>query len=391
MAETVTSPMPRRRKHLKSRDGCLQCKRRKVKCDENQTSTCRPCVKSRLLCSFVPPVLPPVSPISGNSLVDLELMYNFTTKTAISISDGHNAQSFFSTTCVELGFRYDYLLHTILALSAFHMAYQQGSKPTGKSEDSSKLANTYLQAAHRHYDSALHGYRESLSDVNMESCHPVFGCACLLFITYLAQPHEVDHAASELELHIYASRELSSRLSEWIILIRGLPSILGHNESREVLRNGPLAAIMRAYPKSKPGVKRKGIDDVEESYLNSLSGAIRDQSDHKVNETCQAAIEKLRDALNQGSSTPDAMLAFSWPMLVHQDYVVLLESQCSEALLILAYYCVLLYSSSSRWWNNKWPRSILKLIKATLNSKWMPWLKWPLQKVFADNDCDITM
>jgi hypothetical protein len=59
---------PTRRKHLKSRSGCTQCKKRKI--------------KSRHVCSFSPP---PVvgSNFSTISRLDLELLHNYTTKTPL--------------------------------------------------------------------------------------------------------------------------------------------------------------------------------------------------------------------------------------------------------------------------------------------------------------------
>ncbi|KAJ5358842.1 uncharacterized protein N7496_011255 [Penicillium cataractarum] len=46
--------MPSRRSHTKSRKGCLECKRRHVKCDEG-TPKCTLCRKRRLECSYPPP------------------------------------------------------------------------------------------------------------------------------------------------------------------------------------------------------------------------------------------------------------------------------------------------------------------------------------------------
>ncbi|KAK9455021.1 hypothetical protein V1511DRAFT_459241 [Dipodascopsis uninucleata] len=44
-------PMPRRT-HFKSRNGCIVCKRRKIKCDENRPQ-CRNCMRHNVQCSFV--------------------------------------------------------------------------------------------------------------------------------------------------------------------------------------------------------------------------------------------------------------------------------------------------------------------------------------------------
>ncbi|KAK9382923.1 uncharacterized protein V2V93DRAFT_363837 [Kockiozyma suomiensis] len=50
-----------RRSHLKSRNGCLICKRRKIKCDEMRPQ-CRNCVRHNVICSFAGGEVVPTSP-----------------------------------------------------------------------------------------------------------------------------------------------------------------------------------------------------------------------------------------------------------------------------------------------------------------------------------------
>ncbi|KAK9464535.1 hypothetical protein V1512DRAFT_268178 [Lipomyces arxii] len=60
MQHSVGGPMPRRT-HMKSRNGCLICKRRKVKCDELRPQ-CRNCIKHNVVCSYGPSSLSQSSP-----------------------------------------------------------------------------------------------------------------------------------------------------------------------------------------------------------------------------------------------------------------------------------------------------------------------------------------
>ncbi|KAK9238616.1 hypothetical protein V1525DRAFT_374505 [Lipomyces kononenkoae] len=65
-------PMPRR-SHLKSRNGCLICKKRKIKCDEMRPQ-CRNCVKHNVVCSYAShamasPVMQQTSPIIPHAAV----------------------------------------------------------------------------------------------------------------------------------------------------------------------------------------------------------------------------------------------------------------------------------------------------------------------------------
>src|SRR6266511_1355051 len=99
--------MPSRRPHQKTRHGCIRCKQRKVKCDEERP-ICRNCSRIRADCSFVldsfplspaysedvsstgprtpandivrPPIITPALQLS-----DLELMHHWSTVTCFTI------------------------------------------------------------------------------------------------------------------------------------------------------------------------------------------------------------------------------------------------------------------------------------------------------------------
>ncbi|KAH8742420.1 hypothetical protein F5883DRAFT_442370, partial [Diaporthe sp. PMI_573] len=45
-----------RHPHRKSRLGCLQCKRRKIKCDETRPA-CLNCIRREVSCAYTPPTL----------------------------------------------------------------------------------------------------------------------------------------------------------------------------------------------------------------------------------------------------------------------------------------------------------------------------------------------
>jgi hypothetical protein len=203
----------------------------------------------------------------------------------------------------------------------------------------------------------------------------------------LARPRDIDYKASQLDPSTLTGLHFDALLSEWIILVHGIPSILNHNESLLSLRQGPMATLLESRDNfSTAPSGHEPMDGMAASYLSSLSEAFREQSDPKTYKVCQSSIEKLHDALSGLSRSRDVVLAFTWPMLVDPDYFGLLEQKNPEALLVFACYCVLLHSISSRWWIKDWPRTILKFIKALLKDRWMPWLKWPLETVFREQE-----
>jgi hypothetical protein len=273
-----------------------------------------------------------------------------------------------------------------MALSAFHIVFEQESIRHCQSQDLI-VPEKYLLAAYLHYDIALQGYRHSLSDLNSQSCHPIFGCACLLFITALARPQEIGYNVDQLDPPTPPGVRLGTRLSEWIILIRGIPSVLSHNESLSLLRQGPMAIIITSQDNCwTVGDDHEAMDSTVASYLHDLLRVIHENSDQRTIEVCQSSIKKLHEVLRESSQPLDTALVFTWPMSVDPDYFDLLEQKSSEALLMFACYCVLLHSFSSRWWIKDWPRSILKSVEALIEDRWMPLLRWPLEKVFREQE-----
>jgi hypothetical protein len=379
-----------RRKHLKSRDGCLQCKRRKVKCDENGVVPCRPCTKSRHACSFVAAKTTilnaprnPLTTFSASTLLDFELLHNFSTKTAKTLADD---QTFFSITLVQLSFGYDYLLHSILALSAFHIAHQHQNAPNP--QESAEQTDKYRLTAYVHHDIALESYRHSLSDLNPQSCHSIFGCTCLLFMLALARPRETysnSHSLDPPALNT-SSPDLGTLLTEWIILVRGIPSILSDPELVSSLRQGPISALFNS--PHTPSARKGIIDDHEtmdaqaSSFLTDLSSAFSLHSAPGISSICKSSIEKLHDALRGLRGSRDTVFAFTWPYTVDPEFLELLEQKTSEALLVLVCYCVLLNNMTERWWIKDWPREMIRDVKGLVEGRWIEWLRWPVETVF---------
>ncbi|KAH6672042.1 hypothetical protein B0J14DRAFT_595008 [Halenospora varia] len=370
-----------RRPHLKSRDGCVQCKRRRIKCDEKSLSgACAPCRRKHLSCSFggsfthltrsQPETPTPTPTLTPTHRLDLELMYNFATRTGRSLSDSAHIQQCFSTSLVEVGLRHDFLLHAILALSAFHKAHQQDSIVA---ETPLFTTDQYSSTAHIHYASALHTFTQQITQINKENCHALFGCACLLFVTSLARPRDED-----------GDENTTSRFAEWANLMRGITVIVSDNESRDWLSAGPFAVLFSG--NAETPCPEPEIEDImaasAQVKLNQLSKAISESSNQTTNATCQIPLQSLLDTFTNCSRSKFALL---WPTSLSKDYMALLDSKSPEALLVLAYYCVMLDSLRHRWWIKDWPLYMLESIRSMLDEQWQVWLDWPTEQICRVN------
>ncbi|KAL7917175.1 hypothetical protein ACQKWADRAFT_307420 [Trichoderma austrokoningii] len=123
-----------RRSSQKSRAGCENCKRRRVKCDE--LVPCSRCARSGQLCRSkrglqyeirsvaanlpVGPTLPGIEPINaGVNLLHLELFHHFFTHTVSTLTLIPDVWH----SCISLSFHFDFLANIMLSLAARHIAF----------------------------------------------------------------------------------------------------------------------------------------------------------------------------------------------------------------------------------------------------------------------------
>ncbi|KAK1138413.1 hypothetical protein N8T08_002630 [Aspergillus melleus] len=181
--------MPRRT-HKKSRNGCIECKRRHVKCDEKRPA-CSNCITSERHCEYAgleiissrlrasrsrsrasasaspltvesAPALPETSNKTSldNSPVNMlhvELLHHFTTETLQSMSTGEAQLG--PVDILKYGLSAPYLMNQFLALSALHLSLLRPAQQ-----------KHYLHMASQLQAHALSIYNATRPEINQETC-----------------------------------------------------------------------------------------------------------------------------------------------------------------------------------------------------------------------------
>jgi hypothetical protein len=82
-------------------------------------------------------------------------------------------------------------------------------------------------------------------------------------------------------------------------------------------------------------------------------------------------------------------LIMTWPHEISPRCYELLELRDPVALVLLAYYAVLMSMRKRLWWLARWPELLLKQIGSVLDAEWDPWLEWPrvMLKTLNDGPC----
>lgn len=188
-------PIPRKG-HTKSRGGCLNCKRRKVKCNET-TPECAQCIRLKLdciydnsqhravTCSALAPTRALSTDPSWFSISDMRFFQHFLFSAYPSLPlDGWEVWQDVS----QMSHEYDFLVHAMLGLGASHLTLLTD-------ED-------YSTAAINHRIVALHGLNEFLANADKSI-------------------HTADAAFAASLVLAFQSTQLKDGLNDFLTMVRG--------------------------------------------------------------------------------------------------------------------------------------------------------------------------
>lgn len=97
-------------------------------------------------------------------------------------------------------------------------------------------------------------------------------------------------------------------------------------------------------------------------------------------EECRNALEHLRGLFGSKQCQRDSQeldFVFAWPVIISGEYTKLLLKRQPEALIILAYYAVLLHARRRVWVIGDAGRALIESITMHLGTYWKQWLAWP--------------
>ncbi|OJD18658.1 hypothetical protein AJ78_01354 [Emergomyces pasteurianus Ep9510] len=399
--------MPPRRSHRKSRLGCLQCKRRKIKCDETPPP-CGNCKKHNIECQFatpprtgsvngrpgrwpvvvnpaltLPPMsLPAISTPSSSSTVDqleifttfdsgnpqftsnlhiddLKLMHHYTTETYTTLSNTREHVEIWRTVIPKEALAHPFLMHGILALSALHLIECSSINDPNRRK--------YVELATRHQHLALAAFRPVLNNITPSNCNAVFAFSSLIaalaftFSRFVGRP---------------GGGEPVAELLQDFLLFRGVESVL--STSWELIQKGELGPMIRRPTEGIPQPISKDVINALD-YLHDCNGDHVTQLSTEEKNANNHAIRELRISFERPASSWETV--FRWPILLPEAYLAHLKARKPMALVILAHYCVILTRLDSCWWSQGWASHLFEAIYRSLGVAWRPLLRWPMQMV----------
>ena len=319
-------------------------------------------------------------------MLDLELMHHFTAFNSEIMTEHFDImETMWQHEMPRIAFNSQYVMHGLLGFSALHLATIQP-----------KRALLLRASATNHLDQALVFYRQERGPATAETANARFTFTWLVAMFAFAIPSSVAPIDAVIEL---------------FSLVRGIEVVL--QESLIWIIQGPFAPILtRAF------VENRGLSD--DGSALSMAFAFQASTSHSTGAECvpgdglglpegmDFGLNHLDFMIGMHSMIPDerrtCMLVLAelkalyaqmlssqascgmsmimcFPKQDPTHFSLLLKQRHPQALVILAYYTVLLDLLDSRWWVNGWGSRVLRDIVCSLGDEWKSWIEWPVQTV----------
>ncbi|KUJ09540.1 uncharacterized protein LY89DRAFT_740625 [Mollisia scopiformis] len=365
--------MKKRISHNKSRNGCQNCKKRHVKCDE-QGPPCAACIARDFTSTCSYKTSPPaqdagssvVSTSTSNSetqnstpivkkhtfdsrrLLELELMHRWSTKTYESLCSVPEDYHYLQIEVPRGALRHDFLLHGVFAITALEMAL---SGDPAKSPE-------YICIAMEYYDWASESFRAALCSVTSENQHYLYIFAIAATIINLAMPDENgNHLGGMLKRMVVLFELLMGACSiavlnfNWMLDSPFSPSLLS-----------ALSLMEKPAPEPISEATKQAFED-----LTSIIDKLGKDEESRSHAAYKAVATKLHYCFKQESRGLIRGFCIAFPVLAGEEYTAAMRVQEPMALFMLMYWGVLLnVLSDQAWWTAHIGRDLVSEISDAL-------------------------
>jgi hypothetical protein len=316
--------------------------------------------------------------------LDLELMHHFTASYSEVMTEHFDImETMWQHEMPRLAFRSQYVMHGLLGFSALHLATVQPER-----------ALLLRASATNHLDQALGFYRQDTGPATAENSDARFTFTWLVVMFAYAIPSSVSPIDAMVELFSLV-RGIEVVLQEsliWIIQGPFAPIITrALVENKGLPADGTALSMAYAFQSGTPHSNGLGAvvhDELPEGMdfgLNHLDFMIgMHNMIPEERRTCVLVLAELKQMYEQMLSSQASCgmsMVMCFPKQDPSHFTLLLKRRLPQALIVLAYYTVLLDLLDSRWWISGWGRRVLSDIVGSLGDEWKSWIDWPVQTV----------
>lgn len=301
-----------------------------------------------------------------NWVSDLELLHHFTVSTSKSlffttVDPPDERNKIWEVMVPKVAFTHVFLLHQLLAVAAFHLAYL----------DPQKRKRYAVQAA-QHQSMAIQGVRAALSNISPYNCHAIFVTASLFFIGALADSRP---AAESFGPNLDILLDVFS-------LVKGVGGVM--DEAEAELKSGPFAAFFVPY-QGKVGPRlAQAVEHLEQDYQQRvLALPLDDPVRMDLLTEIASSLEVMNRAISS-SATPEYRILAAWPITMSERFISLVRQRNPVALGLLTHYCMIMHATESGFWYTQgWGLGVMKDISTVMVPPWDQDAAWALNLITA--------
>ncbi|KAI9699249.1 MAG: hypothetical protein M1820_007221 [Bogoriella megaspora] len=291
--------------------------------------------------------------------------------TAASEEDNIN---FWAFNVPKIGLTYNFVLHLSFAVSARHLAYLQ---PQGEHHPH------YIALAENHASIGIAEFNKALSELNNDNCGALYVSAILVcYCAFAVGP------TGGGDLFICNVEDDTS--VRWLPLIHGV-RIIRETVDLNILFSGLMAPLNPLDQPFHSPHSKLTLDDPEQIDWEEPLQTLREfmiSYDSSTSDTCVRSLdglERLYEAIygrSDGSFNDrrEYQFIFSWLYRLEDAFVGCLHLKDPLALLVLAYFAVLLRTKREVWYVKGWEHHLLNRIRDFLREDFMHLLHWPLEQ-----------
>jgi hypothetical protein len=261
-----------------------------------------------------------------------------------------------------------FLMHELLAFSAFHMAYLQPPQ-----------RRAFYALGTHHQDLAIRDLRRVLPNMSTDNAGAVLATSVLVTLSVFA--------ATGLDTNNGSPKTTSGipvdDLLDIFVLIQGVSSVMASGASAVI--DGPFKYMtMDSTTELPPQPQFEHLL----SQIPLLETFIASQSSlslaHRQEYHCVLSSFKdvLVTAMAPASQSRELKFLFQWPIELSQNFLNLMQQKEPAALAVIGYYALGLFAAESNYWFMEgWAERTIRAVYETVDASWREVLQWPLNHI----------
>lgn len=312
------------------------------------------------------PLAPP-SPLALN-MAHLELLHHFIAITSEALGVETISRQVWKSTIPQIALSHDFLMHSILAVAALHIAHLRPEQ-----------RRSYWERAAMHQDRALELQQEAMGNVSRDNADALFSFSLLVVYYAFASPKASGSQESEEPL---------AGAVQCISIIRGIRYVVP--PIQQWVEEGPLAQLLSFHPANMKSSHSFKDPDTERYFqrflvLCSTSSDMNKTHDFEDIEQYAAAASTLRASFLKAESVADDALKtppiWHWACRLAPEFLQRLGKLHPIPLVLVAHWCVILAQIRQYWWIQGWVDHTMGQIQETLSREYHEWLEWPTKQI----------